>query len=639
LLVVRPSTPNFQSVVDLGLRDVGVKSEPRRLAAHFGKALVPLLILFVLSVGALCVIVRETAVGAWVAVPFVLGWAAVVAALAVRTAKRSPQVVVKVSAEGTNQSTWLLIVPFLLVALSALLQGDPLLIPVVVLMAIMVLLVWRARGRVPDVLRELRFLLAAHESVLGDGVGVVPGVQNGREALRLVVATDRRLLVTASTRSKGPFLLVDVPYRDVSRFGIEWKYWGRVGELSLTAPGADGAPSETHIISSIAPANLVSIAQALSSNGVPPDDPAAVSEAQAAWERAREEARRRAESREPLLDREAMSTQDFDRGLWLLLALSVFVFWIDPLGLAELSDPLVPGLAIAIALGVICGYVSGTRSSLAYVVPFSLLVVPTFFYTEAEGVILLMIALSMFAAIGLLAGARLRRLRTERASVDAERAASPKPRPARGSLRYAISGIGLSRISGILLAAVVALVTAAAIFGLDPSMLRLAVEEATAKQLSVDGRSNLNGNAASLTYTPGPDLKELIKDEHWGAGPNDGARWELRSSFTKGYNVVSLAHYIFVEPRLDDPAAVADFVADKDREHSRVARHSVTHTERVVDGRKGYVWKHRARDRSWQYSAWFPQPVNSVRLECVAKKQEDRFRRLCAEAIGSLEFH
>jgi len=33
-----------------------------------------------------------------------------------------------------------------------------------------------------------------------------------------------------------------------------------------------------------------------------------------------------------------------------------------------------------------------------------------------------------------------------------------------------------------------------------------------------------------------------VKDEHWDAGPNDGARWELRTSVAKGAHVVCLAH-------------------------------------------------------------------------------------------------
>jgi hypothetical protein len=103
--------------------------------------------------------------------------------------------------------------------------------------------------------------------------------------------------------------------------------------------------------------------------------------------------------------------------------------------------------------------------------------------------------------------------------------------------------------------------------------------------------------------------------------------------------VVSLAHYIFDDPPLDDSAAVAEFVAGKDREHSKSAGERMTHKQRVIDGRKGYVWTHIGRGGYWLYSAWFPHPVHSIRVECVAKQQTDRFKRLCAEAIGSLEFH
>jgi hypothetical protein len=198
--------------------------------------------------------------------------------------------------------------------------------------------------------------------------------------------------------------------------------------------------------------------------------------------------------------------------------------------------------------------------------------------------------------------------------------------------------VGLIRISGVLLATMLALVVVTSAAGFELTSLRLAVDEATAKQVPVDGRSNLTGNAASLTYAPGPGLHEFVTDEDWGAGPNDGARWELRSSFTKNQNVVSLAHYIF-EPRLDNPAAIAKFVADKDDEHSRMARHRVRHTKRVVDGRTGYVWTHGNRFGYRHYAVWFPHPVHSIRVECVAKQEVERFKRLCDEALESLEFH
>ena len=339
---------------------------------------------------------------------------------------------------------------------------------------------------------------------------------------------------------------------------------------------------ETLLISSIAPANLLSIAKALHAHGVATEDPEALLEAEGEWE----EALRRGRSRSRLIDRAAMNTREFDRGLWLLLGLCAAVFYVNPfgIGLGESNEALPVLLAVPVVCAI-CGYVARTTSSLAYLVPLNLLVAPAFFFADAGDVIGLMLLLSTLATVGLWAGSALRR-----------GPASPGRRAARGSLRHALSGPGLIRISGMLLAAMVALVATAGAAGFELPTLRLAVEEATAKQLPVDGRSNLTGGAASLTYTPGPDLRELVTDEPPLAGPNDGARWELRSSFTKGYNVVTLGHYIF-EPPLDDDAALTDFLADKDRAHSRLAGFRVTHTERVVDGRRGYVWDHGERSR------------------------------------------
>jgi hypothetical protein len=457
-------------------------------------------------------------------------------------------------------------------------------------------------------------------------------MRGGYDTFRLVVVTDRRLLVAASTRSKGPFLLVDVPYRRVDRFGVEWSYRGRLGVLSLTVAGADDAP-EAHVIRHMAPANLVSIARALRLNGVATDDPEAVEDAERAWE----EAKRGAKPPEPVFDRTAMSTRQFDWGLWLLLGLAAVGYWLNPLGAWIDSGVLV--LLITAILCVVSGYVSGTRSSLAYILPLNLLVLPTLLFADPLGVVALMLVLSVVAAFGLWAGSALREARVRRVGAAAAPAARPSPQPAPGSLRQAVSGRRLIRISGVLVAVVIGLVTIASAAGFDPATLRMVVDEAFANQQPVDGRSNLTGNDASLTYTPGPDLKEFIVDEDWDAGPNDGARWELRSSFTKGYNVVSLSHYIFDDPHLDNPRAVADFVAGKDREHSDIADRRVTHTTRVVDGRKGYVWTHGNWRGYWHYAVWFPQPVHTIRVECIAKKQESRFKRLCAEAVSSLKFH
>ena len=366
------------------------------------------------------------------------------------------------------------------------------------------------------------------------------------------------------------------------------------------------------------------------------DDSAAIAEAERGWE----EAQLGGGPRERLLDRAAMSTREFDRGLWLLLALSAAVFYLNPFGVGlgvSRGEAAVVLLGV-LALSVLAGYVSGTRASLAYLAPLNLLISPAFFFTRTGDVIALMFVVSALATIGLWAGSALRGLVSRRAEAATVPAASPGAQAARGSLRYALSGLALTRLSGVLLAMVVALAVATSAAGVELAELRPGVDEVTAKRVRVDGRSNLTGNAASLTYTPAPGLREFVTDEHWDAGPNDGARWELRSSLEDGYNVVSLAHYVF-EPRLDDKAAVAEFVANKDDEHSRYAGSRVTHRKRVVDGRTGYVWTHEGREGYWLYSVWFPHPVHSIRVECVAKRLTGRFERLCAEAVASLRFH
>jgi hypothetical protein len=633
----RSLKPAFNSVVDLGLRDVGVRNQPRRLAAEFGKTSVWMFALVVVIGIALCAVVRTTGAGHWLAVPFALATTGGALALAVRNATRAPILVVRVTADGPSRLVWLVIAPFPFLALTATLAGGPLLIPTVAFAAssaaILTALARRGRGRVPEALRTLRPLLGAEEPVLGDGMGAAPG---SRSELRVVAATDKRVLVVASQRPGAePFLLLDLPYERLAGFAIDWRYRGRIGELSLKVAGAGDTPGETHVVTTMVPANLLSIARALHSHGVPTDDPELLAEAERGWEEARS---RPAKPRPRLLDRAAMNTRAFDRGLWLLLGLSAFAFYLNPsgIGLGSSRQPA-PALLVVAVVCLLCGYLSGTRSSLAYLVPLNLLVVPAFFFWYPSYVIGLMVVLSAYAAICLLAGWGLRELTARLAGTPDDAPSSPEPRPPRGSLREAIGGPGLVRLTRKLLVAMLALVVVSSITGFELTTLRLAIDEATANQVPVDGRSNLTGGVASVAYTPGPDLHEFITDQHRSGDPRDGARWELRSSWTQGHNVVSLASYI-EQPFLTNKAAIANFVARKDYEHTWLAGFRVTHTTRVVDGRTGYVWNHRSHNGYWYYAAWFPRPLYSVRVECIAKKQADRFKHLCGQAVASLRF-
>ena len=629
----RPTKPTFQAVIDLGLRDVGVRNQPRRFARQFGRSSAQVFVFAVLFAVVMCGLATQTPVGAWIVFPLVLMSTVGILWFALRQAKQTPVMVMKVAAEGTNQVTWLLLAQFGLLVPFVLLTWNPLVVPLLALAAIAGVILWRTRGNVPAALARLRPLLAQDEPVLGDGIGRVAGAWRWDEAFRVVVATDRRLLVAGSARAE-PFVRVDVPYERVRRFGIEWKFAGRLGELSLTVAPEEGAPAETHVVTQIGPANAVSIARTLRSHGVETDDPAAVAEAERGWEEARERSvAQRPEPRRRVLDRAAMDTPQFDRGMWLFLALAAFAFYVNPFGVgvgARRSGDLLL-LAVPLICGI-CGYVSATRSSLAFLVPLNLLAAPAFFFWDANYVIALMVLLSAAGALGAWAGSALR----EGAGAPAEPAAPAAPRPGRDSLRGVLSGLGLVRITGMLLAGLLTLVVTASAAGFELTSLRLAVDELTMKRLQVDGRSDLPGEAAGFSYTPGPGLRELITDTQTADDPG-GARWELRSKFTKGFNAISLAQYRYDDP-LDDAAAVAEFVERKDREHEWLAGYRVTHTERVIAGRKAYVWNHGSERGYWYYAAWFPGPAGAVRVECIARKQEDRFRRLCAEAMRSLKF-
>jgi hypothetical protein len=608
--------PAFHSVLDFGLRDIGVESQPRKLAAHLARRSAPLLALAVVFAIVPCLFLRRVGAGPWAIAAFAAAWAAVVLVFALRTVVRAPVTVVKVRADGPNQASWLAITPFALATAATALAGGTLVFPVAAVLLLMVVLVWRGRTRVPELVARVRGRLEEGERVLGDGLGLARGPARGVAAVRLIVATDRRLLLAAPLES---LLVVDAPYDRITRFGIGFRQRGRAGSLTL-------AVGEQRLeIAQIAPANLLSIAQALVGRGVETDDGRLIAQAAAAWE----EALTRGRERAPLLDRAAMRTRAFDRGAWLVLGLGALAFYLNPfgIGLGESRDAI-PALLAVPVLGLVCGSVSGTRASIAYLAPLNLLAVPAFFFYDAGDVIGIMVALSALATLGLWAGAGL--LGSRAAETEAGRAA-------RGSLRDAVSGLGLVRISALLLALTAALVGASTATGIELVNVRLAVQQATAQHLPVDGRSNLAGGAASLRYTPGPGLVELVTDERPLAGPFDGARWELRSSFTKGYNTITLGHYV-VRPSLDNPAAIAAFVAAKDRAHSRLAAARVSHTTRVVDGRTGYVWEHGGPSGYWYYAAWFPQPEHSVRVECIARREASRFKRLCAEAMGSLEF-
>lgn len=591
--------PVFFNVVDLGLRDVGVRNDGRRLAKLGVKALLLVTVLVVAAATVMCAVLVQAGADPAVASGFFVASVAGIVVLVLRMARDLPPAVATMDAEGRNRALPVIVGLMGLCGAGLVLLGGLSGVPIVVLSMLVAAVAWRQRSPVAAAVQQLRAALAPGERVLGDGVAVARG-RRGPEAFRVVAATDRRLLVT------GGGAVLDLPYAQVAGFGIAFKAGGLSGELSLTT--GDG-PLE---LTAFAPANLVSIAQALRAQGVATEHDEAIDRAAQAWE----QAMRRGSRPAPMP--EAMHTPQFDRGLWLLLALAAFVLYLNPFGVGlGVRRDVLPALPALLIAGAVCGRLAGTRLALRYIAPLNLLVLPAFLFTTVGEAVALMMLVSLAGAAGLGAGAMLRR------------GTGAPPRAPREGLARTLSGAGLVGLSQLVLAAFGVLVAGAALAGYDPSAVgrELRVD---ARELAADGRSNLTGGAASIRYSPAPGIRELAADERWSSDPGDGARWELH----QGSDVVSLSSYVF-EPELDGEAAIGEFVAGKLAEHAKYAGGVVRPETLRAGGRTGYVWEYTDRGGVWHHVAWFPARVHSVRLECLARRPDPP---LCTQAARSLRF-
>lgn len=264
--------PVFAGVVDLGLRDVGVRNDRRRLGAYLaGGAVLFLLVALTLSVVVVLLADRADVP------PGVLGVTSLVIlmGLLVGLLRRMPLYVVRYKPQA---SAWPVVLIAACLVAAGLLLRHPLFLVLAAQTVVLHLVLSPLRGRNVQALGTARERLAAGEVVLGDGMG------SARREPRVVLVTDRRLIVAGP----GGRLLLDEPHANLERFGFEWKRRGGTGQLTLHLRGGD-----THVVSAMPPPNLVSIADALLSSGVPAGDPAAVREAVEAWEAARQKASRR----------------------------------------------------------------------------------------------------------------------------------------------------------------------------------------------------------------------------------------------------------------------------------------------------------------------------------------------------------
>src|SRR3954470_20400695 len=95
--------PAFQSVVDLGLRDVGVRNQPRRFAARLGWFMPGIVALALIGAVAGCVLLSGLGAGRGALLGFSALWTLSRFALALRFVSGAPIAVVRARAHGRNQ--------------------------------------------------------------------------------------------------------------------------------------------------------------------------------------------------------------------------------------------------------------------------------------------------------------------------------------------------------------------------------------------------------------------------------------------------------------------------------------------------------------------------------------------------------
>lgn len=510
--------PSFRTVIDLGLRPIEQRNDPKRLAIDElkGLGLIFIMVIGLVVVACIAIVTLGRTAGFIV---LLVTFAASFLAILRQFAQRRSSIVIRVRPDGTNQAIRLFIGLPIVTGLFALLTREPVYVGFTLVLVLVAVVAWRRRDLAPAGLREIHALLAPDETTLGDGFAADKSRKWHRDCWKILVATDRRLLISTFGAKHDKINIVQVALPQIAGYGLKWGVLGTQGELTLhfKSPFNAADPRTSIEYYKIAPTSLVSLVEALRSHGVPG----------------------------PAIEHPPGDGKD---------------------------PPRPPGA-------------------------------PSFVKPGAFGV----------------AGHE----------VDViDEAGHKAPRTTREKVAMAVLVVLLTAIF-----AFVGLLVA----GVDMRSAKVMVDQYTKHRLPTDGRSDLTGQGAAIAYPAADDLIELETDEHWGEGPHDGARWELRTTFTKGYNVISLANYVFV-PTLDDKQAIERFVKSKDSRHRELAGKEVTHETVTVDGRTGHAWNHDGKDGYWYYAAWFPQPTGTVRLECIAKNQRARFEEMCAEALKSLRF-
>jgi len=159
-------------------------------------------------------------------------------------------------------------------------------------------------------------------------------------------------------------------------------------------------------------------------------------------------------------------------------------------------------------------------------------------------------------------------------------------------------------------------------------------------ELTADGKSNLPGGGASLTYKPIQDDFEVSGDGNLGGGPHDGATWDVEhwNPDGNGRTMMEVKEYIF-EPKPTTPARIKSYVRADERWNTKQVGHSVKTKRETLDGRTAYTWEFINSDNDWVHYTDAFALTHSYRLYCITPvDNSNNFRQRCRNALATIKF-
>jgi hypothetical protein len=161
--------------------------------------------------------------------------------------------------------------------------------------------------------------------------------------------------------------------------------------------------------------------------------------------------------------------------------------------------------------------------------------------------------------------------------------------------------------------------------------------EAGDTPLPLDGRSNLPGGLASLTYTPAAKQFEELGSADTDFGATGGAKWTVSRWGPHGLSFFGVQKVQWSEP-IETKAEIVAWLRKENAKYSGYAGRWVTYHRSKFNGHRAYIWQFQIAGGGWRYAAWILHKSEALDFICAAAPGDPQlgaFQGQCNEAMKS----